>query len=233
MTQLQNISGPASRAALAVESSPPAKRPLRDKSSDPRWLLTPEGSPRGYIETASLAELWFHTGTACNLSCPSCLEGSKPGDRRIEFLTLEDVKPYIAEALELGVERFSFTGGEPFVNRWFVAILDYALDHRPCFVLTNGTRPLRKRLPEIVKLKRKPNPLAFRVSLDYPDPARHDQSRGQGNFRMALGSASLLHAEGFAVAIARLMTPTRIPPPWIAATHRFFSKPGCPRTCRS
>lgn len=72
------------------------------------WLKTPKGDPRGYIDTLQLKELWFHTGTNCNLSCPFCLEGSKPGDNRLNKVTLDDVKPFIDEALDLGVEQFSF-----------------------------------------------------------------------------------------------------------------------------
>ena len=49
-------------------------------NADPQFLtVTPDGEPRGYIQPHALRELWFHTGTACNLSCPFCLEGSKPG----------------------------------------------------------------------------------------------------------------------------------------------------------
>ena len=180
---------------------------MREKTDEQSWLFTPGGQPRGYIESVALTELWFHTGTNCNLSCPFCLEGSKPGDNRIQFITLEDAKPFIDEALELGVEKFSFTGGEPFVNPHFVQILDCALEHRPCFVLTNGTEPLLNRMAKIIKLKEKPNPLAFRISLDHPDPVKHDESRGKDNFRMALRTLGLLYAEGFAVSIARLMEP--------------------------
>ena len=93
-----------------------------------------------------MTELWFHTGTNCNLSCPFCLEGSRPGDDRIQFITLEDTKPFIDEAFEMGVAKSSFTGGEPFVNPHFMEILDCALAHRPCLVLTNGTEPLRNRM---------------------------------------------------------------------------------------
>ncbi len=180
---------------------------MREKTNDPPWLFTPDGQPRGYIESQSLTELWFHTGTNCNLSCPFCLEGSKPGDNRIQFLTLDDTRPFLDEALELGVEKFSYTGGEPFVNPHFMDILESALEYRPCFVLTNGTEPLRNRMAGIIKLKQKPNPLAFRISLDHPDPVKHDESRGKGNFRMALETLGLLHAEGFGVSIARLMEP--------------------------
>ena len=52
-------------------------------------LLTASGQARGYIQPHGLEELWFHTGTACNLACPFCLEGSRPGDNRLERITLD------------------------------------------------------------------------------------------------------------------------------------------------
>lgn len=167
------------------------------------WLTTPEGDPRGYIQPQELRELWFHTGTICNLSCPFCLEGSKPGDDRLNKMSLEDVRPFVQEALALGVERFSFTGGEPFVIKDMVGILDLALDQRPCLVLTNATHPLQRRLDDIRPLVRKPNPLNFRISFDYPDPERHDRARGHGNFMLSLQTMKELHAMGFGVSIAR------------------------------
>lgn len=178
---------------------------MHEKTNDPSWLYAGNRQPRGYIESTVLTELWFHTGTNCNLSCPFCFEGSKPGDNRIQFITLDDTRPLVEEALEMGVEKFSFTGGEPFVNPHFIEILDYALAHRPCFVLTNGTQPLINRMAQLIRLRKKPNPLALRVSLDHPDPAQHDKSRGQGNFRTALRTLGLLRAAGFGVSIARLM----------------------------
>lgn len=172
-----------------------------------QWHFTSQKEPRGYIQPQSLEELWFHTGTNCNLRCPFCLEGSKPGDNRIEFLTLDDSQRFIDEALFLGVKKFSFTGGEPFVNPEFIAILAAALAHRPCLVLTNATEPLMNQMGTILPLLEKPNALNFRVSLDHPDPAKHDESRGKGNFRKALDTLGRLHQEGFGVSIARHMLP--------------------------
>ncbi|MFD2438283.1 radical SAM protein [Modicisalibacter luteus] len=79
------------------------------------WTHTRAGEPRGYVDFQRLDELWLHTGTACNLSCPFCLEGSRPGDGRLDAMRLADVQPFLDEAVELGVKQFSFTGGEPFV----------------------------------------------------------------------------------------------------------------------
>src|SRR5690348_13422088 len=60
-------------------------------------------------------ELWIHTGTACNLSCPFCHEGSKPGDERLQAPSLAELSALLHEAAVLGVERFVFTGGEPLI----------------------------------------------------------------------------------------------------------------------
>lgn len=171
------------------------------------WTHTRSGDPRGYIETEQLRELWLHTGSACNLACPFCLEGSHPGDTRIPLLKLEDAKPFIDEAVALGIEQFSFTGGEPFVNREFVSILDYASQHRPCFVLTNGTQALLGRAHQLAPLRNNPHPIRFRVSLDYADAARHDEGRGAGSFAESLEGIRWLRAQGFPVSIARQMLP--------------------------
>ena len=167
------------------------------------WTHTPEGERRGYIESGNLRELWLHTGTACNLACPFCLEGSKPADDRLGLVTLDDVRPFIDEACELGVEQFSFTGGEPFIARQFPDILAYAAARRPCLVLTNGTRPLLRRMAQVRPLAASEHPVSFRISIDYPDLAQHEAGRGEGTFREALQALTELHRAGFSVSVAR------------------------------
>jgi len=179
------------------------RKRLRVISRSQEWLTDPEGNPRGYIQPKRLKELWFHTGTVCNLRCSFCLEGSKPGDNRLNAITLGEVKPFIEEAVLLGAEQFSFTGGEPFVIPEMVSILDYALDFKPCLVLTNATEPLLNRFHQIAPLTGKPFSLSFRVSLDHPDPKRHDAERGKGNFKLALETMQALHQAGFHISIAR------------------------------
>ena len=173
------------------------------KISDIDWLQTPQGVNRGYIKAEKISELWIHTGTDCNLGCSFCFENSKPGDTRIELISFADAKRYIDEAIELGVERFSFTGGEPFVNKDFMRILSYALELKPCLVLTNGTGPIRSKFDEVLKLKEKPHNLKFRISIDHPDEKEHDNGRGKGTFALAVEALSMLHQNGFSVSVAR------------------------------
>lgn len=159
------------------------------------------------IRLQRLRELWIHTGTACNLSCPFCHEGSKPGDARIAAPTLAQLAPQLDEATARGVERFAFTGGEPLILKGILEILLHALRLRPALVLTNGTAPFIRRAHQLAQLRAAPHPVAFRVSIDFPDEARHDAGRGLKNFRKALEGMRLLHAAGLQVGITRQVTP--------------------------
>jgi len=154
-----------------------------------------------------LRELWLHTGTACNLSCPFCHEGSAPADTRLPALPFEQARLAIDEAVALGVERFAFTGGEPLILRGILDILVYAQRHRPCLVLTNGTAPLLRRAQHLARLRDGAHPVSFRVSIDHPEEARHDAGRGLKTFRKAMEGLKLLHQAGFEVGITRMDVP--------------------------
>lgn len=172
--------------------------------SHDNWLYTPQGDSRGYIQPHALTELWFHTGTKCNLACDFCLEGSSPSDKRLETPKLAEIKPYIDEALTLGVEQFSFTGGESFLAKDIIDILAYASQFKPCLVLTNGTDPLLKRFDALCALQaKKQHPISLRISIDSPNEKIHDLGRGEGNFAKAFIGMRMLHNHGFNVSLAR------------------------------
>ncbi len=169
----------------------------------PDWQYTSSGEQRGFIQPQRLSELWFHTGTACNLSCPFCFEGAGPKNFRLQAPTRAELLPFMKEAKELGTQQFSFTGGEPFVCKEIIPILSTALDMAPSLVLTNGTTPLQKNLKNLSSLKNKRFPLQFRISLDAPTAEAHDLNRGSGAFARALESLIQLQTLGFTVSVAR------------------------------
>lgn len=202
------------------------------KRTESSRLMTVSGEPRGYIEPHGLDELWFHTGTACNLACPFCLEGSRPGDGRLQRITLADAQPLIDEAMVLGVQQFSFTGGEPFLVKDFTKILAYAAARRPCLVLTNGTEPLLKRLHQVEPLLESEHPISFRVSIDYPDAQRHDAGRGPDGFAKALQGLSALYELGFGISVARQMKPDENTAAVDADFQALFTQHGLPGDLR-
>jgi len=159
------------------------------------------------LRLAGFRELWIHTGTACNLSCPFCHEGSRPGDTRLPALTLAQVAPWLDEAAAQGVGSFAFTGGEPLILREIQPILKHALRLRPALVLTNGMAPYIRKPHLLRELRALPHAMRLRVSIDWPDEARHDAGRGHRSFRKALEGLRLLHEAGFAVGITRQVDP--------------------------
>src|SRR5271166_1458702 len=92
------------------------------------------------IPLAHLDDLWFQVaGTLCNLECTHCFISCSPHNRSFGFLSLDTVRRALDESVALGVKEYYFTGGEPFLNRDMVAILELTLRYGPATVLTNGT----------------------------------------------------------------------------------------------
>ena len=196
------------------------------------WAYTPKGDPRGYIQATSLNEVWFHTGTNCNLACDFCLEGSSPGDKRLQTPSFDEVKPFIDEAVKLGIKQFSFTGGEPLLARDLIFILSYAAQVGSCLVLTNGTKPLLKRIKKLVPLLDAEFPISFRISLDSPDAAIHNAGRGEGQFEEALAGMKNLNEMGFGVSIARHIKPDENSTDVNDAFMTLFEKNGLPKNTK-
>ncbi len=192
------------------------------------WRYTHNGESRGFIQPQKLTELWFHTGTNCNLRCPFCFEGAGPGNKRLEAPTLSEILPFLDEAKKLGVEQIAFTGGEPFVHGHMTDIIDAALDIAPCLILTNATAPLHKALPKLAAFKQSIHPLSFRVSLDSPNADEHDINRGLGTFEKALEGMAHLHALGFKVSVARQQQETHDIQAIYDAYAGHFIKKGLP-----
>ena len=140
------------------------------------------------VEFKSLDELWFQvSGTLCNLTCNHCFISCSPHNDSFGYLSLEMVEQMLAESVAWGVREYYFTGGEPFLNREILPILERTLEYGPATVLTNGTvmKPewlVRLRAAE----ERGPFSLEFRVSIDGPSPVINDPVRGKGTFGRAM-----------------------------------------------
>src|SRR5438128_200507 len=92
------------------------------------------------VPLAHLDDLWFQVaGTLCNLTCSHCFISCSPHNHAFGFLDLETVRRKLEESVRLGVKEYYFTGGEPFLNRDMVGILELTLQYGPATVLTNGT----------------------------------------------------------------------------------------------
>jgi hypothetical protein len=168
--------------------------------------VTAKGERRASVGLARLETLWFNTGTLCNITCQNCYIESSPKNDRLVYLTLADVRRYLDEARIDGhpVRMVGYTGGEPFMNREMIPILQETLERGfETLVLTNAMRPMMRRKAELLRLRDAHGAqLRFRVSLDDHRVEVHDAERGAGSFAKAMEGLRFLSSESFQIEIA-------------------------------
>lgn len=147
----------------------------------------------------ALDSLWFQvSGTVCNLRCTHCFISCAPDNHSFWFLDLPTVLRALAESERWGVKEYYFTGGEPFMNRDLLPMLEATLERGPATVLTNGTLFDRRSVRRLARIERaSPYSLEIRVSIDGPSPETNDPIRGPGTFRRAMDGIRLLVEHGF------------------------------------
>ena len=174
------------------------------KFADPMW--TADGKRRATVALRRLRTLWFNTGTLCNLACGHCYIESSPRNDRLVYLSRADVRGYLDEiaTLELGTEEIGFTGGEPFMNPEFPAMLADSLDSGcRVLVLTNAMRPMMKCADALLALRdRHGERLVMRVSVDHYRRDLHEEERGVRSWAPTLNGLRWLGDNGFAVRVA-------------------------------
>jgi hypothetical protein len=124
------------------------------KFRDP--VTTAKGETRARVALRRLDTLWFNTGTLCNLTCANCYIESSPRNDRLAWLSVDDVRDYMDEIAreQLPTRLIGFTGGEPFMNRDIIAMLELVLSRGlPALVLTNAMLPMRKLRARLLDLK--------------------------------------------------------------------------------
>jgi sulfatase maturation enzyme AslB (radical SAM superfamily) len=156
----------------------------------------------------ALDALWFQVGgTICNLWCTHCFISCSPENHKFGFMSRETVQKFLEESKPLGVKEYYFTGGEPFMNRDMLGILEDTLAIGPATVLTNGIllhERVVRRLKEIIS--RSVYSLEIRVSIDGFTPESNDKIRGAGSFHKAMKGVKNLVDKGFLPIITAAQT---------------------------
>ena len=165
--------------------------------------VTADGSNRAFIEARNIKTLWFNTGTLCNIECKNCYIESSPKNDRLVYLTFEEVKSFIDEALDknLGTNEIGFTGGEPFMNKDIMKMIDYSLRKRlKVLVLSNAMKPMLNRTKELIKLNH--SNLTIRVSIDHYEKEKHEEIRGKNTYDVMLQGLKWLNENNFNYTLA-------------------------------
>ena len=165
--------------------------------------VTADGSNRAFIEARNIKTLWFNTGTLCNIECKNCYIESSPKNDSLAYLTFEEVKSFIDEALDknLGTNEIGFTGGEPFMNKDIMKMIDYSLrKHLKVLVLSNAMKPMLNRTKELIKLNH--SNLTIRVSIDHYEKEKHEEIRGKNTYDVMMQGLKWLNENNFNYTLA-------------------------------
>ena len=165
--------------------------------------VTADGSNRAFIEVRNIKTLWFNTGTLCNIECKNCYIESSPKNDSLAYLTFEEVKSFIDEAIDknLGTNEIGFTGGEPFMNKDIMKMIDYSLRKRlKVLVLSNAMKPMLNRTKELIKLNH--SNLTIRVSIDHYEKEKHEEIRGKNTYDVMLQGLKWLNENNFNYTLA-------------------------------
>jgi predicted phosphodiesterase len=193
-------------------------------------VLTATGERRAWVALKRLKTLWINTGTLCNLACENCYIESTPRNDRLVYITAAEVRTYLDEIEDDGLptELIGFTGGEPFMNRDLLPMLEDVLARGlKALVLTNAMRPMRRHERGLLGLRRHYGAsLRLRVSIDHYTRALHELERGPRSWQPTLEGLRWLAANGFAVDVAGRLFSGEAEPLVRAGYGRLFEAEG-------
>ncbi len=200
----------------------------RGKFQDPNF--TQDGSRRAKVALRRLETLWINTGTLCNLACRHCYIESSPRNDRLAYIRADETAAYLDEVActAAGARVIGFTGGEPFMNPDFMAMLADALERGfETLTLTNAMRPMMRHSDALLRLRdRYGRRLRVRVSLDHYTRALHETERGAHSWTPALAGLSWLDVNGFTPEVAGRTCWGEDEPSARAGYRRLFARLG-------
>jgi MoaA/NifB/PqqE/SkfB family radical SAM enzyme len=129
----------------------------------------------------------YYVTYRCNATCSFCDIWEKPSP----YITLQQAEQNIQAMKRLGVKVIDFTGGEPLLHRQLPELLQIAKSHGMITTVTTNGLLYPKRAKQLQGLV---DMLHF--SLDSPDAATHDASRGVTCFDKVMESIEVAKSLG-------------------------------------
>ncbi|NSS93489.1 radical SAM protein [Enterococcus faecalis] len=142
-----------------------------------------------------LQSIQLELSKKCNLKCIHCYI---PNYSTKNDMTLNQVKKVIDEASDLGVINFDITGGEPFLRKDILEILEYIhVKGMRTTIFTNGTIISENILQKLKDL----NISKLKISIDGYDSKTHDEVRGKGAFKKTIENIVKFKEAGLLIEI--------------------------------
>ncbi len=156
----------------------------------------------------SIAIIQFQYNYACNFRCVHCSIKRFQGKKNARSFTIDDVKNLSRQADELGLARFTISGGEPLVFKDFDALVA-ALDPQKFYINcdTNGWLLDEKRAKHLKSI----GVDRIQLSLDSFNAKEHDAfRRTKGAYARAMRAVDSARNAGLDIFIQTVVTKQRL-----------------------
>ncbi len=159
----------------------------------------------------------------CNLRCFYCMPAEGiPYEPKQHLLSYEEITRVLRVLGGLGFRKVRFTGGEPFLRKDFMQLLENTAglpDYDSIHITSNGTL-LQKHIPRLKQL----GITKINLSIDSLDPERFHKITRRNDFDKVMRTFALLVENGFkiklnAVIMHGINTQDIIPLAELAKTH--------------
>lgn len=172
------------------------------------YLKTAKNEDRAYVNMTKLETLWINSGTLCNIECVNCYIESSPKNDRLVYISYEEVCTYLdeIETEQMGTQEIGITGGEPFMNRDMIKIMEECLKRGyNLIMLTNAMQPMQRKMvtEALLRLNQQyKSQLTMRVSVDHFKQEMHEEERGKNTWPYMLKGLKWLSDNNFTIDIA-------------------------------
>ncbi len=136
----------------------------------------------------------------CNLRCFYCMpkEGI-PYEPKAQLLSYEEITRLLEVLGNLGFRKIRFTGGEPFLRKDFMQLLESTAalsTFKSIHITSNGTL-LQKHIPQLLEL----GITNINLSLDTLDPDRFKKITRRDDYKKVIQTLYMLMEQGFKVKV--------------------------------
>lgn len=121
--------------------------------------------------------------TKCNLRCSYCSHFDSPGETETDLPT-EEWLQFFNELKECSVIDVCLTGGEPFLRKDIIQLIEGIIANRMRFSFLSNGILINDDIASFLKSTRRCNNI--QISIDGPGPETHDATRGKGSFEKAI-----------------------------------------------
>lgn len=125
----------------------------------------------------------------CNYRCPFCHNEGQEKQVKADLMSLDDFKRLVDLLSTEDIEELNISGGEPFVNKYIVDMIDYADSHLTCDVscATNLSLIQPEQIERLSKTR-----IKFNIQFPFVNEKAFHESTGNGELADILQNIKLV-----------------------------------------